>query len=112
MGGKEPLFVDLKGFILRASQLEKLGDGQAGLNSFQREMAQISKLDTFEVKPAKIRDHNPLNSIELQVELIYKNESVEIDNIGAIKVHENDIAAAIQILFNGRYINKGEMFLI
>ena len=48
---------------------------------------QISKIDSFDVKVARIKDLNPLNSIEVQLDLVFKEDSVEVDQQGALRVH-------------------------
>lgn len=72
----------------------------------------ISKIDSFSVKVAKVKDLNPLNSIEVQLELIHKDDSVEVDNQGALRIHENEIFPVIRSLFKGKFVNKNERFLL
>jgi hypothetical protein len=71
-------------------------------------MMQISKIDTFDVKLAKPRDLNPLNSIDITLELLFKHDAVAVDTTGAVKVHEKEIHDAIKTLFKGKFINKNE----
>ena len=80
-GGKT-IFVDIKGFILRAEREQTLKDGEVGLSKFHRESLKISKMDDFEVKIAKIKDKNPMNAVEIVVEsLLYKdNDMTDLDN--------------------------------
>ncbi len=82
---KGPLFIEIKGFILKAEELtEKLKDGEVGLSSFQRDGIGLSKLDEFDVNPAKPKDLNPINELDLLIELVYRDDSVPVDNNGAL----------------------------
>jgi hypothetical protein len=69
----------------------------------------ISKDDEVMPKPAKIIDKNPLNAIDITVDVLFVDESYPRDQKGAFKVHEKDIFQALFALFNGMYINRGEV---
>ena len=73
------VFVEIKGFILRADKLKDIPQGEVGLSKFMRESIEIAKSERFEVTPAKIRDKNPLNSVELTVDLLFRHDSLEVD---------------------------------
>ena len=69
----------------------------------------ISKDDEVMPKLAKIQDQNPLDSIDLTLSVLFIDENYPRDPKGAFKVHEKDIFKALQTLFNGMFINKGEI---
>ena len=69
----------------------------------------ISKDDEVMPKLAKIQDQNPLDSIDLTLSVLFIDENYPRDPKGAFKVHEKDIFQALQTLFNGMFINKGEI---
>lgn len=54
-------------------------------------MMQISKIDQFDVKLARPRELNPLNSIEITFDLLFRNDSITLDSVGALKIHEKEI---------------------
>lgn len=39
----------------------------------------ISKMDQFEVAPAKVKDLNPLNELDISIDLLYKEDSLKLD---------------------------------
>jgi hypothetical protein len=52
----------------------------------------ISKIDDFEIKLAKIKDKNPINSIEATVDIIFKDDAItDIDQNGALRIKEDDL---------------------
>ena len=59
---------------MKADVLESLEDGSVGLSSFHRDTLRISKIDEFAVAPAKIKDYNPLNQVELVVEVVFMDD--------------------------------------
>ena len=69
----------------------------------------ISKDDEVMPKLAKIQDQNPIDSIDLSLSVLFIDENYPRDPKGAFKVHEKDIFQALQTLFNGMFINKGEI---
>ena len=67
-------------------------------------------MDTeIEVKMAKIRDHNPLNSIEIELDIL----GVDINGAAAplsqiteiIKVVDSVVASELRKLYNGKFLN-------
>lgn len=109
-GGKKPLFLDIKGFVLTAASLETITDDSVGVSSFQRDMMMISKLDELELKVARLKDLNPLNQVELHIELLFRNESIQVDNTGAVRVTDTLISEAVRTLYNKKFINLKECF--
>jgi hypothetical protein len=100
----------VNGFILRPSKLDEIEDGYLGLSSFQRDAMQISKVDQFDITVARIKEANPLNQVDILVDLIFKDDSVELDQTGSVKIAETDIDAAVKKLFKGKFINTREQF--
>jgi hypothetical protein len=73
-------------------------------------MLQISKLDEIEIKVARLKDLNPLNSVEIQFELLFRNESIPVDSTGAVKLADSFITEAVRTLYNKKFINLKEHF--
>eukprot|EP00347_Sterkiella_histriomuscorum_P002129 403369358 len=106
-----PVFVIIKGFYVKLDKVDSLEENEVGLSKFLRDCMQISKLDEFEVRaaPANIlRDLNPINSIDLTLDVLYIDEKVQRDNTGASQIHEKLIDEAMKNLFDGKMINQGE----
>lgn len=95
--------------ILKAQALKTIPRNEIGLSKFQRDCLMISKDDEVMPKPAKIIDKNPLNSIDITVDVLFVDENYPRDQKGAFKVPEKDIFQALFALFNGMYLNKGEV---
>ena len=86
-------------------------DDSVGASSFQRDMMQLSKLDEVDIKVARLKDLNPLNSIEVQLELLFRHESVPVDgSTGVVKVPESAITEALRTVLNKKFINLHEVF--
>lgn len=67
---------------------------------------QISKHDTLTPKLAKIEDKNPLNAMDVTVDLLYADESfTQQDVTGAYKLHEKDLFEALRTLYSGMFVN-------
>ena len=49
----------------------------------------ISKHEELQPKVAKITDKNPLNSIDLTVDVVYVEQNYPRDQRGFFKIHEN-----------------------
>lgn len=58
--------------------------------------------------PAKIKDMNPLNSVEATVDLMYADDSVKRDQTLAVSIHENDLSDAFHKLMKKRFVNVNE----
>ena len=69
----------------------------------------ISKHEELQPKVAKITDKNPLNSIDLTVDVVYVEQNYPRDKRGFFKIHDKYIFQALKTLFNGLFINKGEI---
>ena len=65
--------------MLQACKLPSIDESSVGLSSLQRDMMKISKLDKFNVSIEKIRDRIFLSGIELSVDMLFYNESVNTD---------------------------------
>jgi len=56
---------------------------------------QIAKDDKIVPRPAKLQGKNPLNSVELMVDLVFASEEYQKDEKGAVNIHEKDIFKAL-----------------
>lgn len=65
----------------------------------------IAKNDELTPKVFRVQDKNPLNSIDITVDVLYIEEGYPRDAKGAIKIHEKEIFQALSTLFNGMFIN-------
>ena len=104
------LFVEIKGFVLRAEKLDAISDGEVGLSSFFRESLRVSKLDELVLRPFATRELNPLDRVEVQVEIAYRDEDeVQPDKNGAVTVAEQELVQALRLLTDGRFLNLNEI---
>lgn len=70
---------------------------------------QISKIDKFPVELAKIYDKNPIDQIELELDMLHYDPGKN-DNPSQAQMHEQDIINYTKKLFKGRFINYKETF--
>ena len=105
------MYLDINGFIVAAESLPDIEQGKIGLSKFQREAFEISKTDVIPLKVAKIEDKNPLNSIDLILDVLYADETCERDASGALKVHEKEIFERLRVLYSGSrlFLNLNEV---
>ncbi len=61
------------------------------MSKFQREAMIIAKNDELTPKIFRVQDKNPLNSIDITVDVLYIVDSFPRDAKGAIKLHEKEI---------------------
>lgn len=60
------------------------------------------------MRPAVVKDVNPLDTVEIHVELLYKSDALESDQSGAFRIHEDIIEEGIKKLFKQRFVNRNE----
>lgn len=53
---------------------ENINDGEIGLSSILRDMMRISEMDKVELKLPLIKEKNPLNAVELQIEVLHVDD--------------------------------------
>ena len=99
-------------FILKAEPLDLIQQGQVALSAFHREMLAISKLDKVYISIANLTDANPLSEIEVNIEhkLRGSGPDIQMDDKGALKIEEDDIATAIFNVFKNGVVNTGQKF--
>lgn len=85
------MYLEINSFVMKAEKLKDIPEGQLGVSKFHRDGMSISKHDDLSIKVAKIQDQNPLNAIDLLIDLLYIDESLPKDNKGAYTIHEKDI---------------------
>ena len=69
--GKEPVYVKVKNFVMLLDQLHSLAPREFALSSLQKEAMKISKIDTITMEPLRIREHNPISTLELGIDTIH-----------------------------------------
>ena len=106
----DAVIVEINQIMIRAEKLDSIQKGSIGLSKFQREAMEIGKEDVVKVNPASIQDQNPLNSIEIEIDVLFANEKLPRDSKGAYQIQEEDLFSAISTLFNGKLINRSEIF--
>ena len=112
--GSKQIFLEINGFVVRAEQDKGINQGEIGLSKVQREAMQIGKSDQIAPRVARITEKNPLDKLEIVLELIYLDEEykdVEATT-GAAKMHEKHVFQALRDIFQGRFVNSGEQVLL
>jgi hypothetical protein len=102
------LFLELNGFIVKADKLKEIPSGSVGLSKFHRDAMAISKHDELTIRIAKILDKNPLNSIDLTIDLLYLDDTLPKDQSGAVKIKEIDVCEGVRSLYSGMFVNMGD----
>ena len=74
-------------------------------------MMQIGKLDEFNIKLVKLRQHNLLSQVSITVDLVFSREDVPMQSKFLV-IKEKDILTELRKLFADKYINNGEIFLL
>lgn len=59
---------------------------------------------------ARVQDSNPLKTVEIEIDVLYAAEKLERNGKGIFEIQESDLFEGINTLFNGRMLNKGEVF--
>ena len=49
-GGRQPVFVNCKGFVMRLEQLGEMPVGELGASSMQKEMMRVDKIERMQIK--------------------------------------------------------------
>lgn len=68
----------------------------------------VSKMDEFEISPAKPKDLNPINELDITVELLVRDDSISADTTGALQLQEEEINNALRLLMKGKFANVNE----
>lgn len=108
-GNREPVFVEVKNFVLRLAPLDSIGVGEFGASSLQKDAMKISKIDTIKIALKKVRDDNPLGGLTVDLSLIFCNPDAPMEQ-GLVKLETDQIKEAIQQAFDKKFINWGEIF--
>jgi hypothetical protein len=108
--GTKVLYLDIKSFIVRASQENKIKPNELGLSKFQREAMQFGKTDEVTFRIARVTEKNPLDKVDITFDLIYVDEDyTDIDpTTKAVRIHENVILTELKELYRGMFVNAGE----
>ena len=58
----------MNGFVLLLRPLLEIPQDEFGASAFQKDMMKISKMDEFKLKIKRVRDFNPLNRVNVNIE--------------------------------------------
>ena len=67
----------VKTFVLRLEPLEGIVVGEVGASAVQKEALRLSKIDNIRVEPFRVRDDNPLQTVECGIEVIFIDNKME-----------------------------------
>lgn len=70
----------------------------------------VSKIDMIRVEHIRVRDENPLNSAECNIDVIFVDNSLPREPGKPLSLEQTEISEAITRLFREKYMNKGETF--
>jgi len=70
-GNREPIYVEVKNFVLLLEKLETLEAMEFGASALQKEAMRISKIDTIRIACKRVREDNPLSGITCDLSLIF-----------------------------------------
>lgn len=98
--------------ILRLEELDSINVGEAAASSIQKEAMRISKIDNIRVEPYRVKDENPLQTVECGIDVIFINAEMPRQPGKPIAMEQSEIGEAIQALFETNYLNRGEIFPI
>jgi len=70
-------------------------------------MMRISKIDTISIELVRVKNPNPLNSLDVELEKIFIGEDQELDQ-GKVKLDSDEVGEALQALYKGKFLNHGE----
>ena len=72
----------------------------------------VSKIDTIRVEHYRVKDENPLTSVECTVDVIFVDNSLPREPGKPLPLEQTEISESIVKLFREKYLNKGELFPI
>ena len=75
-GGRKPLFGRIKGLVLRIEPLADMRRTEIGASAMQKEAMRVSKIDTITIDPIKVKDDNPLATIECMIDVVFIDEKL------------------------------------
>ena len=108
--GKEPVYVKVKNFVLRLSQLHTLGPKEFAASSLQKEAMRIAKIDTVSMEPVRVRETNPLCALECSLDMVHMDPDCDREVGKAVVIEQDEILKAVAAAFDGKFINYGEQF--
>ena len=78
-GSREPVYVEVKNFVLRLESLDAIGVGEFGASALQKDAMRISKIDTIKMVTRRIKEENPLSGIQCEINLIFCSPDAPMD---------------------------------
>lgn len=78
-GNREPIYVEVKNFVLLLEKLETLEAMEFGASALQKEAMRISKIDTIRIACKRVREDNPLSGITCDLRLIFVNPDAPME---------------------------------
>lgn len=72
----------------------------------------VSKIDTIRVEHYRVKDENPLTSVECSVDVIFVDNQLPREPGKPLPLEQTEISESIVKLFREKYLNKGESFPI
>ena len=72
----------------------------------------VSKIDTIRVEHIRVKDENPLSTVECAIDVIFVDNALPREPGKPIPLEQTEISECINKLFLQKYLNKGELFPI
>lgn len=76
-GNRRPVFVKVKTLVLRLEPLDGIILGEVGASAPQKEALRISKIDNIRVAPYRVREENPLQTVECGIDVVFIDNKME-----------------------------------
>lgn len=96
--------------VLRLEQLAGINAGEIGASALQKEAMRISKIDTLSIESIRVKDDNPLATVECLMDVIFVDNKVPREPGKPIPLEQTEVGQAIASLFSDKYMNRGELF--
>ena len=71
------MFVKVKTLVLRLEPLDGIILGEVGASAPQKEALRISKIDNIRVAPYRVREENPLQTVECGIDVVFIDNKME-----------------------------------
>lgn len=95
---------------MRLESLDGINAGEIGASALQKEAMRISKIDTIRIDPYRVKNDNPLASVDCLVDVIFIDNQLPREPGKPIALEQTEIGAAIHQVFRDKYMNKSELF--
>jgi hypothetical protein len=100
---KRICFVMIKAFVLELQPLQEIPEGEFAASSLQKDMLRISKIDSVMIQKASGLQENPLNSVEVLLDLVFADTTALTGSI--VELSSDEIGDVMLSLFKAKFLN-------